>query len=145
MSLLDEIAALTAQPAERGERGMVDGRRTSTPVSRQAPADLDKIDADLHARAIMRKWAAQIIEVRGYSRTFHWAEPVKMIQHHWQWAVAQPWGPAMVAELEQVRENLANGGRSIPVVPCPVCNELVRIDEIVTEHRACIETAPLAE
>jgi hypothetical protein len=45
----------------------------------------------------------------------------------------------MVAELEAVRDLLANGGKPVRVIDCPVCGTPTRVDRLVTEHRDCLD------
>jgi hypothetical protein len=49
----------------------------------------------------------------------------------------------MVAELEAMRDLLANGGKPVRVIDCPVCGEATRVDRLITEHRACLDV-PIA-
>jgi hypothetical protein len=52
----------------------------------------------------------------------------------------QPWGGRMYAELETLASRLHEHRYGVPLRPCPVCGELVRLDRFVTEHRECIDT-----
>lgn len=136
--LLGEIASLTAQlDARRGERGMVEGKRTSTPVSRRAPVDLDVLDAQAQSRQVLHRWAMRI-QAEHVPRS-PWRPPARVLREHWDWAVEQPWGPAMVADLEVLRDRLANGGRTVRLIPCPVCRLPVRVDTFAADHRECID------
>ena len=159
--LLSDIAAGTAALSTlRGERGAVDGRRTSTPLSRRSPADLDAIvlrDRRTGVVAVLARWADRVraekpvheprhrvVELGGQRWVVNEPPTIEsesaLLARHWAWAERQTWGPAMVAELETLREQLANGGRPVKVRPCPVCGEPVRVDRFVVEHRSCIET-----
>lgn len=128
---------------ERGERGMVDGRRTSTPVSRRAPVDLDALvlqDPRSGTLAVLREWGARIRwEQRiagGKVRTM--GMEASLIAEHWEWAVRQPWGPQMVAQLGALADRLYEVRHGVKLRACPVCGGLVRLDRIVSEHRDCI-------
>lgn len=146
--LLDDIVSgMSGLDPQRGERGMVEGRRTSTPVSRRAPADLDVLvltDPRSGALATLMHWAGRIrFEHLGGARitrhTLHtesWC-----IGANWSWAVAQPWGAQMVAELEELRNRLHAVRYGVPLRPCPVCRLPVRLDRFAIEHRACVDTA----
>jgi hypothetical protein len=158
--LADITLGTAALSSHRGERGVVDGRRTSTPLSRRSPADLDAIvlrDRRTGVVAVLGRWADRVRVERPVREPRHrvvvlggqrWIvqEPrtieseSQVLAFHWAWAERQPWGPDMVAELETLREQLANGGRPVKIRPCPVCNLPVRVDRFVVEHRECIET-----
>jgi hypothetical protein len=143
--LLTEVTVLAASlNTERGERGMVHGRRTSTPASRRSPVDLDALDAQREAQVTLRRWADRVC--RAHVRHC-WEDPSApaVLRDHWDWAVAQPWGPAMVAELEALRARLANGGRPVRVIVCPVCSLPTRLDRLVVEHRSCLAQVPLEQ
>lgn len=157
--LLREIAAGTARLDPRHpENGMVSGRRGSTPAHRQAPVNLNALsltDRRTGVVAILSRWAnrirserhlpvpsGRVVEVQGQ----RWVvvEPATIegetavLAEHWSWALQQPWGPEMVARLEELRDQLANGGRQVKVRVCPVCSLPVRLDRLVADHRECL-------
>jgi hypothetical protein len=85
----------------------------------------------------------QIVSTRG--RLWMALPPVTIdtelavLDEHWQWAVGQPWGEQMVAELETLRNQiLSAAGIPVHVVECPVCGVLTRLDEFVAIHRDCL-------
>lgn len=162
-NLLDGIAdghRRLVSGAQRGERGMVHGRRTSTPLDRRAPADLDAIvltDRRTGVAAVLAQWADRIRRekpvpgppkraIRRDHRIYVIEQAptvdseMAVLREHWDWALAQPWGKDMLSALEELSDQLAHGGRRVPLRHCPVCNGLVRLDRIVTEHRSCLLT-----
>lgn len=146
MSLLGDILADSAGlTPQRGERGMVEGRRTSTPLSRRAPADLDVLvltDPRTGVLAVLSYWANRIrwgkgiADGRGRSITTESA----LITRHWDWAMRQSWAGDMLVELEALASKLHEHRYGVAVRPCPVCGEPVRLDRFVTEHRGCLDT-----
>ena len=129
----------------RGERGMTHGRRTSTPLSRRAPVDLDVLvltDPRTGVLAVLTFWASRI----------RWAKKMQppqrrtassegdLLRRYWDWAMRQPWGGQMHQELEEMAGRLHEHRYGVPVRPCPVCREPVRVDRFVTEHRECLDT-----
>ena len=147
LALLSEIAeAAWPLSVERVERGMVHGRRTSTPASRRSLVDLDVLDAQRDFEATLRRWAHRII--RHNPRLLadrRMPSSAELLRTHWGWAVAQEWGPAMVADLEALRDRLADVGHDVRVIDCPVCHRPTRLDRLVTEHRACLAEVPLEQ
>lgn len=140
--ILDGMAGLDSH---RGERGMVEGRRTSTPLSRRAPADLDALDlTDPRSGALAKlmHWAARIRFERRLPRVQRHTlqSEAFCIGANWSWALEQPWGSRMIAELAALESRLHQVRYGVPVRPCPVCGEPVRVDRFAVEHRACLET-----
>lgn len=139
--ILDGMAGL----APRGERGMVAGRRTSTPLSRRAPADLDVLvltDPRSGALATLMFWAGRIRHGRNLPRpsSHTLVSEAEVIETSWTWALVQPWGPKMAEELVALADRLHEVRFGVPVKPCPVCTLPVRVDRFATEHRACLDT-----
>ena len=144
--LLGDILADMAGIAPRGERGMVAGRRTSTPLSRRSPTDLDVLvltDPRSGALATLMFWAGRIRHERNLPRpSGHTLQSeAEVIEASWAWALVQPWGPRMAEELVELAQRLYEVRFGVPVKPCPVCGLPVRVDRFATEHRACIDTA----
>lgn len=145
MSPLPDILADAAllEP-QRGERGMTHGRRTSTPVSRRAPADLDVLvltDPRTGVLATLMHWAGR---VRHELKLQHppmrsIATETQTLTDHWTWALEQRWGSRMGVELDALADRLHEVRFGVPVRPCPVCSEPVRVDRFVTEHRVCLD------
>lgn len=134
----------------RRERGLTDSRWSSTPVNRRAPVNLDVLvltDRRTGVLAVLMHWASRI-------RFEHPDKPphppqrsvrteATLLGLYWRWALDQPWGDDMVAELTELSGVLHEVRFGVPIRPCPVCREPVRLDRFVAEHRSCIET-PLA-
>lgn len=123
---------------------MVEGRRTSTPVSRRAPADLDVLvltDPRTGVLAVLSFWAGRVRWGKGIVRPERRTIDTEagLLSDHWSWALWQPWGPRMVEELEVLASKLHEHRYGVPVRPCPVCGEPVRLDRFVTEHRICLD------
>lgn len=138
---------LPALDPVRLERGMVDGRRESTPVSRRAPVNLDVLgllDRRTGGLATLMFWAHRVrYELRlprvpGHTLSTESA----VLTEYWRWALAQPWGPRMVAELTALADTVHEVRYGVPVRPCPVCSEPVRVDRFTIEHRACLTDQP---
>jgi hypothetical protein len=132
----------------RGERGMVDGRRTSTPVSRRAPVDLDVLgllDRRTGALATLMHWAGRVRREQRLPRIPAHTVTTEsaLLTEHWSWAVSQTWGPQMVAELTALADTIHEVRYGVPVRPCPVCHEPVRVDRFTIEHRACLNSTLL--
>lgn len=128
----------------RGERGPVEGRRTSTPLSRRAPADLDVLvftDPRTGVLAVLMHWAGRIRWEHGMygGKLRSRATEAAIISRYWDWAMRQPWGGQMHAELSSLADRLHEHRFGTPVRPCPVCDLPVRLDRFVTEHRECID------
>jgi hypothetical protein len=124
---------------------MVEGRRTSSPLSRRAPADLDVLvltDPRTGVLAVLSHWAGRIRWGRGIEGGKFRTRAVEaaLIRDNWDWAMRQPWGGKMYVELEALASRLHEHRYGVPLRPCPVCGELVRLDRFVTEHRECIDT-----
>lgn len=141
-AILDGMAGLDPR---RGERGMVDGRRTSTPLSRRAPVDLDAVgltDPRSGALAVLMFWAGRIRHGRKLSRVQRHTLQTEAfcISANWLWAVSQSWGEQMIAELAALESRLHQVRYGVPVRPCPVCGEPVRVDRFAIEHRVCLDT-----
>lgn len=142
--ILDGLAELQV---ERGERGLVDGRRTSTIASRRAPADMDVLvlrDPRTGVLALLLHWAGRVRWEQGIPagkrRTV--GSEARVLADHWEWAATQPWGAQMVAQLESLADLVHEARYGAPVRPCPVCGEPVRLDRFVREHRACLDIQP---
>lgn len=140
----DIVAGMSGLEPQRGERGMVEGRRTSTPLSHRAPADLDVIvltDPRSGALATLMFWAGRIRHGRKMPRAPRHTlqSEARCIAASWSWAVDQPWGEQMVAELEALRGRLYEMRYGVPMQPCPVCRLPVRLDRFAIEHRACLD------
>ena len=144
-SLSDILDGMAGLEAFRGERGMVAGRRTSTPLSRRAPADLDVLvltDPRSGALATLMHWAGRIRHERKLPRVAQHTlrSEAEVIAAEWNWALVQPWGPQMAEELVELANRLHQVRFGVPVRPCPVCGEPVRVDRFAIEHRVCIDT-----
>lgn len=142
--LADILADAGHLDPRRGERGMVEGRRTSTPMSRRAPVDLDLIvltDPRTGVLAVLSHWAGRIRWGKGIEGSKFRSTGIEagIIREHWDWAMRQSWGGQMHAELLVLADRLHQHRYGVPVRPCPVCGEQVRVDRFVTEHRACID------
>lgn len=123
---------------------MVSGRRTSSPLSRRAPADLDVLvltDPRTGVLSILMHWAGRIRQTRGIvgGKLRSRASEAALIREHWDWAMRQSWGGQMYDELMALASRLHEVRYGVPVRPCPVCGEQVRVDRFVTEHRECID------
>lgn len=143
--LRDILAGMAGLDPRRGERGMVEGKRTSSPLSRRAPADLDVLvltDPRSGALATLMHWANRIRHARNLPRPAgHTLQTEsEVIEASWSWALVQPWGPRMAEELVALADRLHEVRYGVPVRPCPVCSEPVRVDRFAVEHRACIDT-----
>lgn len=139
--ILDGMAGLD----RRGERGMVAGKRTSTPLSRRAPTDLDVLvltDPRSGALATLMHWAGRIRHERKLPRIprHTLVSEAETIGENWSWALQQPWGPRMADELLSLADRLHQVRYGVPVRPCPVCKLPVRVDRFAIEHRECIDT-----
>lgn len=144
--LADIVTGAAELDPQRRERGMSDGRWTSTPASRRAPVNLDVLvltDRRTGVLAVLMHWAGRI-------RHEHPSHPPRPAQHsvrteagvlgvYWRWALEQPWAPDMLAELTELADTIHEVRFGVPVRPCPVCREPVRVDRFATEHRACLE------
>jgi hypothetical protein len=123
---------------------MVAGKRTSSPLSHRAPADLDVLvltDPRTGVLAILSFWAGRIRwgkHIPGGKLRTRGAEAA-LIRENWDWAMRQPWGHQMHEELRLLASKLHEHRFGTPVRPCPVCGEPVRLDRFVTEHRECLE------
>lgn len=142
-AILDGMSGLDPR---RGERGMVDGRRTSTPLSRRAPVDLDAVgltDPRSGALATLMFWAGRIRFERRLPRVQRHTlqSEAEVIEVAWDWALQQPWGGQMATELAALESRLHQVRYGVPVRPCPVCRLPVRVDRFSVEHRACLDTA----
>lgn len=123
---------------------MVEGRRTSTPLNRRSPADLDLVvltDPRTGVLAVLSHWAGRIRHGKRVANGHLHSRAVEaaLIREHWDWAMRQPWGGQMYSELMALADRLHQHRYGAPVRPCPVCGEPVRVDRFVTEHRACID------
>lgn len=123
---------------------MVSGKRTSTPLSRRAPADLDVLvltDPRSGALATLMHWANRIRHERRLPRVPRHTlqSEAAVIEAAWSWALLQPWGPRMAEELVALADRLHEVRFGVPVKPCPVCGLPVRVDRFAAEHRACLE------
>lgn len=141
--LTDIVAGVPYLDPRRGERGQVHGRRTSSPVSHRAPADLDVLvltDPRTGLLAVLMHWAGRIRHERpvaGDSMRSVISE-ANLIAGHWDWAMRQPWAGAMLAELEALADRVHEVRYGVSVRPCPVCGEPVRLDRFSVDHRDCI-------
>lgn len=129
----------------RRERGMIEGRWTSTPASRRSPVNLDVLvltDRRTGALAVLTHWAGRI-------RHEHPAHPphprqksvrteAGLLGVYWRWALQQPWAADMLRELTELADIIHEVRHGVPVRPCPVCKLPVRVDRIVAEHRECL-------
>lgn len=141
--LADILDGMAGLDVHRGERGMVSGRRTSTPLSRRAPADLDAIvltDPRSGALATLMHWAGRIRHELKMSRVAQHTlqTEAEVIAGAWSWALVQPWGAQMAEELVALADRLHEVRYGVPVRPCPVCELPVRVDRFAIEHRACL-------
>jgi hypothetical protein len=144
----DIVAGLDALDPRRRERGLSDGRWTSTPASRRAPVNLDVLvltDRRTGVLAVLMHWAGRIRHAQRlpHPRTKSVRSEAAVLGVYWRWALEQPWGPDMLDELAVLSGAIHVVRFGVPVRPCPVCREPVRLDRFVAEHRSCIET-PLA-
>lgn len=141
----DILAGMAGLDTRRGERGMVEGRRTSTPLSRRAPIDLDVVsltDPRSGALATLMLWAGRIRHGRNLPRIPRHTlqSEAECIGENWSWALLQPWGPEMAEQLVALADRLHEVRYGVPVRPCPVCGLPVRVDRFAVEHRACLDT-----
>lgn len=153
--VLDGAAKLDIQ---RAERGMAEGRWSSTPVSRRAPVDLDAVvltDRRTGIVAVLHRWADRVRAERGIAVArrrvgydgalwFVQGAPTlesesRLLSEHWQWATEQSWGGEMTAELAGLLEAIEHGGRKVRLILCPVCDRPVRADTFARDHRACLD------
>lgn len=147
MSLLDDILTDSAQlDPRRGERGMVEGRRTSAPLSRRAPADLDVLvltDPRTGVLAVLMHWAGRIRWEKKMASPPQRSRLTESttIRRYWDWSMRQPWGGEMFDQLAALAGQLHEYRYGTPVRPCPVCGEPVRLDRFVTEHRECLDVS----
>ena len=127
------------------ERGTVQGRWTSTPISRRSPVNLDVLvltDRRTGALAVLTHWAGRI----RHEHPSHPATPVQksvrseagLLGVFWRWALAQPWAGEMLAELNALADTIHEVRHGVKVRPCPHCGEPVRVDRIVAEHGGCL-------
>lgn len=141
--LLADIAADSRfLDPRRGERGMVHGRRSSTPVSRRAPADLDALvltDPRTGVLATLMHWANRVrYELRLPRPAGHTIRTeVEVLSDHWAWATAEL--PGLEESLASLRDVLYEFRHGAKLRRCPVCGEPVRIDRFSIEHRTCID------
>lgn len=145
--LADIVTALAELGTERTERGMVSGRRASTIAARQAPANLDVLvlrDPRTGALATLLHWGGRVRQERpvvdGRRRSV--GTEIGILAEHWEWALEQSWGPQMVQDLNALWDLIHVARYGVPVRPCPVCGEPVRVDRFVIEHRACLDSQP---
>ena len=125
---------------ERGGNG-----RSTAPLSWREPADLDVLvltDPRTGVLAVLMHWAGRI---RHGLRLEHVAQrsvstEAALIEQHWAWALTQPWAPQMGAELAALADRIHEIRHGVPVRPCPVCGEPVRVDRFTTEHRNCLDS-----
>lgn len=144
--LIDILDGMAGLDVHRGERGMVSGKRTSTPLSRRAPADLDVLvltDPRSGALATLMHWAGRIRHGRKLPRVAQHTlqSEANVIGANWPWALVQPWGPQMAEELVALANRLHEVRYGVPVRPCPVCSLPVRVDRFAAEHRACLDAS----
>jgi hypothetical protein len=145
---------------QRRERGMVHGRRTSTPLSRRAPADLDAIvltDRRTGVVAVLNRWAERIRREHRLALPLHavvrhdgetWLvqdaptleSESAVLAEHWSWASRQPWFQKMLDDLADLLDLMSHGQRRLHLIDCPVCGEPVDADTFGIDHRACIST-----
>lgn len=157
--LVQLVEGAQALDARRAERGMVHGRRTSTPLSRRAPADLDAIvltDRRTGVVAVLHRWADRVrqeapasclpaprrVRMNGAEWTVEDAPTLDseaaVLAEHWEWVTAQDWAADMLGELADLLVLLDHGGRRVHLVTCPVCGYPVDADTFVRDHRACL-------
>jgi hypothetical protein len=145
--LTDIVTDAAGLDPRLGERGMVEGRRSSSPVSRRAPVDLDVLGLTDHRTGVLSvlmfwagriRWELKLPRPRLHSM----ATEVEVLTDHWAWALEESWGPQMATELTSLRDAVYEARHGVKIRPCPVCSEPVRVDRFVAEHAECIRTGP---
>lgn len=143
--ILAGAASLEGLDPQRRERGLNGGRWTSTPISRRSPVNLDVLvltDRRTGVLAVLMHWAGRIRYEQRLPRpkTRSVRSEAAVLGVYWRWAMSQPWGGEMLDELTTLSGALHEVRFGVPVRPCPVCHEPVRMDRFAAEHRACIGT-----
>ena len=144
--LADIVTGIAALDPERRERGMTLGRWSSTPLSRRSPVNLDVLvltDRRTGVLAVLTHWAGRIRHAQKlpHPSSKSVRSEAAVIGVYWRWALAQTWGGDMLDELRALSGAIHEVRYGVPVRPCPVCREPVRLDRFVAEHRTCLAQA----
>lgn len=141
--LADIVAGMGELDPQRRERGMSEGRWSSTPVSRRSPVNLDVLsltDRRTGALATLMYWAGRLRRDFDIPRIpAHTIRSEALIlSMWWDQAVRRPWGPQMVTEITALADTVHEVRFGVPVRPCPACGEPVRVDRVASEHGDCV-------
>lgn len=139
----DIVAGFSELDPRRGERGMVAGKRTSTPLSRRSIVNLDVLsltDRRTGALAVLMFWAGRVRRDFGIPRIAEHtvATEAYLLGLWWEQALTRPWGPDMAAEVAALADSVHEARYGVKVRPCPACGEPVRVDRLLAEHGECV-------